>query len=421
MLHTFGNFYYLNGRLPYTNGHLFVLDGEKPSFISGNKISLKRLYELFRGTKLHGLVSMQFLAKLNLFLGRKEKISKNPRTEQYYNLSIQILAENKSSFETNFENLTNNVVEINLCLQNAILSNKSHKQNLKKKQETKIEKRFDFLEEQSMDEKIEEKLNKSIIENKNIPLKKRRNRVWKIFPKNSEQIEAETEERNENFLNTAMEFNEVDIAVSKEREDKKIEETIDEIVGEKKIIHNTEDFFIDESNIFENYNIEGEDKRFILDLTDRTGFSMDRNIFPEEEDKNEEIKPAIPKEEYKKYITIEDIVMKNEPLPIFKKNEEKNEGKKVIDDKIKIKDQFHKQKDKLNKNEKLNFQQRLNLRKRKLKKEDAISDYRKKNIYNESVIFIKKVPLHPIERLRKSKGKKMTTMITMMMMLIMMI
>lgn len=218
-----------------------------------------------------------------------------------------------------------------------------------------------------------------------------------------------------------MEFNEVDIAVSKEREDKKIEETIDEIVGEKKIIHNTEDFFIDESNIFENYNIEGEDKRFILDLTDRTGFSMDRNIFPEEEDKNEEIKPAIPKEEYKKYITIEDIVMKNEPLPIFKKNEEKNEGKKVIDDKIKIKDQFHKQKDKLNKNEKLNFQQRLNLRKRKLKKEDAISDYRKKNIYNESVIFIKKVPLHPIERLRKSKGKKMTTMITMMMMLIMMI
>lgn len=109
---------------------------------------------------------MQFLAKLNLFLGRKEKISKNPRTEQYYNLSIQILAENKSSFETNFENLTNNVVEINLCLQNAILSNKSHKQNLKKKQETKIEEKLGFLKEKTMDEKNEEKLIKSIIENK---------------------------------------------------------------------------------------------------------------------------------------------------------------------------------------------------------------------------------------------------------------
>ena len=106
----------------------------------------------------------------------------------------------------------------------------------------------------------------------------------------------------------------------------------------------------------------------------QTDFSMDRNVFPEEEDKNEETKPAIPKEEYKKYMTIEDIVMKNEPLPIFKTNEEKIEGEKVKDDKIKIKDEFHKQRDKLNENEKLNFQQRLNLRKRKLKKEDTISD-----------------------------------------------
>ena len=47
-------------------------------------------------------------------------------------------------------------------------------------------------------------------------------------------------------------------------------------------------------------------------MIDRTDFSMNGNIFPEEEDKKEEIKPAIPKEEYKKDITIEDIVIKNE-------------------------------------------------------------------------------------------------------------
>lgn len=100
-------FSYLNGRLPYTNVHLFVLDGGKPSFISGHKISLKRLYELFRGTKLHGLVSMQFLATLNSFLRRKEEISKHGLTELYYNLSIQVLAEDELSFETKFENLIN--------------------------------------------------------------------------------------------------------------------------------------------------------------------------------------------------------------------------------------------------------------------------------------------------------------------------
>ena len=47
-----------------------------------------------------------------------------------------------------------------------------------------------------------------------------------------------------------MEFNEIDIVVSKVRK-KKIQETIDEIVDEKKITPDTEDIFIDENNIFE--------------------------------------------------------------------------------------------------------------------------------------------------------------------------
>ena len=123
-----------------------------------------------------------------------------------------------------------------------------------------------------------------------------------------------------------MEFNEVYIAVSEEREDKKNRRNY-EVIDEKKIIPGTANIFIDESNIFDNDNIEEEDKKIILHLTDRTDFSMDRNIFPEEEDKKEEIKPAIPKEEYKKDITIEDIVMKNEPLPISEKAEDKIEEK----------------------------------------------------------------------------------------------
>ena len=62
-----------------------------------------------------------------------------------------------------------------------------------------------------MDEKNEEKLIKSIIENKNISLRKEE---IEYFPKTFEQIEAETVEKNENFLNTTMKFNEVDVEVS---------------------------------------------------------------------------------------------------------------------------------------------------------------------------------------------------------------
>ena len=63
-----------------------------------------------------------------------------------------------------------------------------------------------------MNEKNEEKLIKSIIENKNISLRKEE---IEYFPKTFEQIEAETVEKNENFLNTTMKFNEVDVEVSK--------------------------------------------------------------------------------------------------------------------------------------------------------------------------------------------------------------
>ena len=221
-----------------------------------------------------------------------------------------------------------------------------------------------------------------------------------------------------------MKFNEVDVEVSKLREDKKIEETIDEILNEKKIIPDTGDIFIDENNIFENDNIEEEDKKFILNLIDRTDFSMDRNIFPEEDDEKEEINPAIPKWEYKKDIMIEEIMMKKEPLAISEKSKEKIEEKKLIDEKIKVKDEFHKQKEKLKKNKKLIFRKRLNLRKRKIKEEDVASVYRKKIIdeslilikssftpkrkvkeIDQSLIFIKKVPLHRRERFRKLRGK----------------
>ena len=55
LLRIFQMFYHFNGRLPLTNGLLVVLDGE--TLEGSKKISLKDLYEMFQGTKSHGLVS----------------------------------------------------------------------------------------------------------------------------------------------------------------------------------------------------------------------------------------------------------------------------------------------------------------------------------------------------------------------------
>ena len=70
LLSAFQLFCYLNGRLPLTNVLLVVLlvpDSE----VSNGKVkeSLKSLYEMFKDTNSHGLVSHQFLGALGIFFG----------------------------------------------------------------------------------------------------------------------------------------------------------------------------------------------------------------------------------------------------------------------------------------------------------------------------------------------------------------
>ena len=89
-------FHYLNSRFPYRNSLPWVPDGDKLDFISGEKVSLKRLSRLFCSTHLHRLVSIQFLAMLNLFLGGKEEISKDALAEVYHNLLLQALSKNEN-------------------------------------------------------------------------------------------------------------------------------------------------------------------------------------------------------------------------------------------------------------------------------------------------------------------------------------
>ena len=61
---SFAMFYYINGKLPYTDKHLFVPDGETPPGIIGEILSLKELFAKFFRTGSNGLVSSPFLASL---------------------------------------------------------------------------------------------------------------------------------------------------------------------------------------------------------------------------------------------------------------------------------------------------------------------------------------------------------------------
>ena len=67
--------------------------GIAPPFVKTSQvISPFNLYEKFQSTDLHGLVSVQFLAALNVFMGEDKTISKNAMSEFFNNLSMQALS-----------------------------------------------------------------------------------------------------------------------------------------------------------------------------------------------------------------------------------------------------------------------------------------------------------------------------------------
>ena len=90
ILKLFQLFYYFNGSLPLTNGLFPIPDGE--TLDSSKKIFLKILYEIFKDTGSHGLVSSQFLLALNLFFGGGVQLSKDTMTVLYKNLLLETLS-----------------------------------------------------------------------------------------------------------------------------------------------------------------------------------------------------------------------------------------------------------------------------------------------------------------------------------------
>ena len=98
LLCIFQMFYYCSGRLPLTIGLLVVPDAEAPQ--RSKKTSLKSLHEMFKDTKLHGLVSLQFLCAMDIFFGSDISLSKDALTKLYYNLSFKTLSGGRNiSFE----------------------------------------------------------------------------------------------------------------------------------------------------------------------------------------------------------------------------------------------------------------------------------------------------------------------------------
>ena len=131
----------INGRLPYTDEHLFVPEGETPSGIIGEKLSLKELFAKCFRTGSNDLVSSLFLAALLMFFIGKEVQPKNFLTDIYKNLSSD------NSRNLKFDALTDLCIEIGARLENTIFGNLEWERLDMEKQTEKISKNYDFFDD----------------------------------------------------------------------------------------------------------------------------------------------------------------------------------------------------------------------------------------------------------------------------------
>ena len=97
-------------------------DGEIPP--GSEKISLKSLYETFKDTKSHSLVSLHFLSVLNIFFGWDMRLSKDTITEFYKNLLLETLTGQQ---KIEFEKISDLTVHINFKMEHSKLSNLERK------------------------------------------------------------------------------------------------------------------------------------------------------------------------------------------------------------------------------------------------------------------------------------------------------
>ena len=108
LLKIFSDFYFKTGRFPGSYNLLNVPPGINPPFIKKNdRLSPFEIHEKFNGSDAYGLISVQFLAALNVFFGGDKLDSQNVMSEYLNNLSLQALTIDDDKYEIQFYEIEN--------------------------------------------------------------------------------------------------------------------------------------------------------------------------------------------------------------------------------------------------------------------------------------------------------------------------
>ena len=130
---------------------LVISDGK--TLPGSEKLSLKTLYEMFKDTKSHGLVSLQFLSALNIFFGGSVDLSRDTITGLYNNLLFEALSRQQNLiFEKNFDLIADISFSMKRFILSTVTRQASADEAIKKQK-----KNMNFLKKQMMMKSLKNK------------------------------------------------------------------------------------------------------------------------------------------------------------------------------------------------------------------------------------------------------------------------
>ena len=145
-------FYSITDRLPLSNSLLVVPDGYAPL---EEKLNMRHLYDLFKNTNSHGIVSLPFLGLIQFYLEENDhKLIKNAISELYYNLSYMTLS---GARDFRFDAISDLAMRLSFLLKHATLGNQKMREIENEVAAQKIKEKtvFEPKIEDSLDDVIE--------------------------------------------------------------------------------------------------------------------------------------------------------------------------------------------------------------------------------------------------------------------------
>ena len=272
LLMLFYFFYFVNGRFPTAGVHTFIPRADLPMEVNGEELNIKKLYEKFRTTNSHALVSSQFLATLNIFFGSDPELSRRFLTEFYQNMIVSTLSTDGAF---TFDAFTDLSTSINLSLRRQRNESISRIKLEDDNFDLKLKTKYEFDDNDPLPtypfDTIQDNLN---TEPENID--KKFKQIDIVEPK----LEASTEIKQSNNTRKADKKWLDDFLAGAENTKRTLQELNDQVIvavlSEKtdvpQIDTQIDTIFIDDNELFDKNELTDENKALIKTILDKANY-----------------------------------------------------------------------------------------------------------------------------------------------------